>query len=95
MNASARCTIFPNIDGVIYIPREIAYKVLFRAEGIEKNEVDIFVRATPSPKSSARAVISNAEREINRRRTRTRLFLLYTMAALRYFDIIGACFFQS
>ena len=67
MNASARCTSFPNTDGVICIPREIAYEVLFRAEGIEKKEVDIFVRETPSPKSSARAVISNAEQEINRR----------------------------
>jgi regulator of RNase E activity RraA len=31
-----------DIDGVICIPREIAYEVLLRAEGIEKNEVDIF-----------------------------------------------------
>ena len=29
-------------DGVLCIPREIAYDVLLRAEGIERNEVDIF-----------------------------------------------------
>lgn len=34
--------IFGDIDGVLAIPREIAYEVLLRAEGIEKNEVDIF-----------------------------------------------------
>ncbi|MGN0867451.1 MAG: RraA family protein [Oligosphaeraceae bacterium] len=34
--------IFGDIDGVLCIPREIAYQVLLRAEGIEKNEVDIF-----------------------------------------------------
>ena len=34
--------IFGDIDGVLCIPREIAYEVLLRAEGIEKNEVDIF-----------------------------------------------------
>lgn len=33
---------FGDIDGVLCIPREIAYEVLLRAEGIEKNEVDIF-----------------------------------------------------
>ena len=33
---------FADIDGVICIPREIAYEVLLRAEGIERNEVDIF-----------------------------------------------------
>ena len=31
-----------DIDGVICIPREIAYEVLLRAEGIERTEVDIF-----------------------------------------------------
>ena len=31
-----------DIDGVLCIPREIAYPVLLRAEGIERNEVDIF-----------------------------------------------------
>ena len=31
-----------DIDGVLCIPREIAYDVLLRAEGIERNEVDIF-----------------------------------------------------
>ena len=31
-----------DIDGVICIPREIAYDVLLRAEGIERNETDIF-----------------------------------------------------
>ena len=34
--------IFGDIDGVLCIPREIAYAVLLRAEGIERNEVDIF-----------------------------------------------------
>ena len=34
--------IFGDIDGVLCIPREIAYEVLLRAEGIERNEVDIF-----------------------------------------------------
>lgn len=34
--------IFGDIDGVLCIPREIAYDVLLRAEGIEKNEIDIF-----------------------------------------------------
>lgn len=34
--------IFGDIDGVVCIPREIAYEVLLRAEGIERNEVDIF-----------------------------------------------------
>ena len=34
--------IFGDIDGVLCIPREIAGDVLERAEGIEKNEVDIF-----------------------------------------------------
>ena len=34
--------IFGDIDGVLCIPREIAYPVLLRAEGIEKNEIDIF-----------------------------------------------------
>mgnify|MGYP003293882214 FL=1 len=34
--------IFGDIDGVLCIPREIAYPVLLRAEGIERNEVDIF-----------------------------------------------------
>ena len=34
--------IMGDIDGVICIPREIAYEVLLRAEGIERNEVDIF-----------------------------------------------------
>ena len=34
--------IFGDIDGVLCIPREIAYEVLLRAEGIEKNELDIF-----------------------------------------------------
>ena len=34
--------ILGEIDGVICIPREIAYDVLLRAEGIERNEVDIF-----------------------------------------------------
>ena len=34
--------IFGDIDGVLCIPREIAYQVLLRAEGIERNEVDIF-----------------------------------------------------
>ena len=34
--------IMGDIDGVLCIPREIAYPVLLRAEGIEKNEIDIF-----------------------------------------------------
>lgn len=34
--------IFGDIDGVLCIPREIAYDVLLRAEGIGRNEVDIF-----------------------------------------------------
>ena len=34
--------IFGDIDGVLCIPREIACDVLERAEGIEKNEIDIF-----------------------------------------------------
>lgn len=34
--------IFGDIDGVICIPREIAYDVPLRAVGIEHNEVDIF-----------------------------------------------------
>ncbi len=34
--------IFGDIDGVLCIPREIAYEVLLRAEGIERNEVDLF-----------------------------------------------------
>ena len=34
--------IFGDIDGVLCIPREIACDVLERAEGIEKNETDIF-----------------------------------------------------
>lgn len=34
--------IFGDIDGVLCIPREIAVEVLLRAEGIERNEVDIF-----------------------------------------------------
>ena len=34
--------IVGDIDGVICIPREIAYEVLLRADGIERNEVDIF-----------------------------------------------------
>ena len=34
--------IFGDIDGVLCIPREIAYDVLLRAEGIERNEIDIF-----------------------------------------------------
>ena len=34
--------IFGDIDGVLCIPREIAYPVLLRAEGLEKNEIDIF-----------------------------------------------------
>ena len=34
--------IFGDIDGVLCVPREIAYEVLLRAEGIERNEVDIF-----------------------------------------------------
>ena len=38
-----KVTVRPgDIDGVLCIPREIAYEVLLRAEGIEKNEVDIF-----------------------------------------------------
>ena len=34
--------IFGDIDGVLCIPRELAYGVLLRAEGIERNEIDIF-----------------------------------------------------
>ena len=34
--------IMGDIDGVLCIPREIAYPVLLRAEGVERNEVDIF-----------------------------------------------------
>ncbi len=34
--------VFGDIDGVLCIPREIAYDVLLRAEGIERNEIDIF-----------------------------------------------------
>jgi regulator of RNase E activity RraA len=34
--------IFGDIDGVLCVPREIAYKVLLRAEEIEKNEGEIF-----------------------------------------------------
>ena len=34
--------IFGDIDGVLCIPREIAYDVLVRAEEIERNENDIF-----------------------------------------------------
>ena len=34
--------IFGDIDGVLCIPREIAYDVLLRAEAIQRNEVDIF-----------------------------------------------------
>ena len=34
--------IFGDIDGVLCIPREIAYKVLLRAEEIENNENEIF-----------------------------------------------------
>ena len=34
--------IFGDIDGVLCIPREIAYDVLMRAEAIQRNEVDIF-----------------------------------------------------
>ena len=34
--------IFGDIDGVLCVPREIAYKVLLRAEQIEKNEDEIF-----------------------------------------------------
>lgn len=34
--------IFGDIDGVLCVPRAIAYEVLLRAEAIEKNEVDIF-----------------------------------------------------
>ncbi|MBN2712287.1 MAG: RraA family protein [Planctomycetes bacterium] len=34
--------IFGDIDGVLCIPREIAYEVLLRAEEIESNEVEIF-----------------------------------------------------
>ena len=34
--------IFGDIDGVLCIPRKIAYDVLLRAEGIESNENDIF-----------------------------------------------------
>ena len=34
--------IFGDIDGVLCIPREIAYDVLLRAEGVERTEIDIF-----------------------------------------------------
>lgn len=34
--------IFGDIDGVVCVPREIACDVLLRAEGIERNEIDIF-----------------------------------------------------
>ena len=34
--------IFGDIDGVLCVPREIAYEVLLRAEQIEKNEDEIF-----------------------------------------------------
>lgn len=34
--------VFGDIDGVLCIPREIACDVLLRAEGIERNEQDIF-----------------------------------------------------
>ncbi len=34
--------IFGDIDGVICVPREIAYEVLLRAEAIERQEEDIF-----------------------------------------------------
>lgn len=34
--------IFGDIDGVLCVPREIAYKVLIRAEEIEQNETEIF-----------------------------------------------------
>jgi regulator of RNase E activity RraA len=34
--------IFGDIDGVLCVPREIAHKVLIRAEEIEKNEDEIF-----------------------------------------------------
>ncbi len=34
--------IFGDIDGVLCIPREIAYEVLLRAEAIRRQEVDIF-----------------------------------------------------
>ena len=34
--------IFGDIDGVLCVPREIAYEVLLRAEGIGRNEIDIF-----------------------------------------------------
>jgi len=34
--------IFGDIDGVLCVPREIAYNVLIRAEKIEKNENEIF-----------------------------------------------------
>lgn len=34
--------IFGDIDGVLCIPREIAYDVLLRAEAIQRNEADIF-----------------------------------------------------
>ena len=37
--------IFGDIDGVLCIPREIAYDVLLRAEGIERNEIDILLGA--------------------------------------------------
>ena len=34
--------IFGDIDGVLCIPREIAFEVLLRAEAIQRNEIDIF-----------------------------------------------------
>ena len=34
--------VFGDIDGVMCIPRETAYDGLLRAEGVEKNETDIF-----------------------------------------------------
>lgn len=34
--------VFGDIDGVLCIPREIAYEVLLRAEAIERNENEIF-----------------------------------------------------
>ena len=34
--------IFGDIDGVVCVPRDIAYDVLVRAEEIERNENEIF-----------------------------------------------------
>ena len=54
--------IFGDIDGVLCIPREIAYDVLLRAEGIERNEIDISagsVRAIPFLKLLTKADISD------------------------------------